>query len=612
MSFKYRFIVSFVLLEAFFIILIVTMNFIAINNSSDKLIKDKINSNVTFLEQLLKVPLSIYDLATIDNLLVKTQELDYVNSIILLDSQNRILSKMYDFKDVKIENIIKVKEDFVYSYENELYKLKYKELFVDDSYLGAMYIIFDLSENQQFIKKNKETTLIIIAIEILISTILSYIIGSKLTIMLTKLSEVSQEIGEGQDPDIPYQNKTNEMGILANSLHQMKLDLHERRSKLKTLAVELNRQKNELIEANKSKDDFLANMSHELKTPLNSINVISSIMMKNKQNKLDDSEVKNLSIINSCGNDLLFLINDVLDISKLEAGEIHLDSTTLNIYELMNEIKDMFIPQVEQKELNFIFECDRNIGYFYTDGNRIKQIIKNLLSNSLKFVKTGDIKLLVKKVNKNIEIIVKDDGIGIPENKLDHIFDRFKQVDGSTTRKFGGTGLGLAICKELTTLMNGEIEVKSKVDVGTVFKILLPINEDKIDIRNTNYKEDTISDKNTESSGKQILLFNNDPLTFFSVVVELNKSYVLTQTSDINEFFKKSNEEDFDFIIIDVSETSSNDLDKLFKINNGKLILISDNQNTLIDDYKISQNSIINKPLDKNKLISLMQNEGND
>ena len=145
MSFKYRFIVSFVLLEAFFIILIVTMNFIAINNSSDKLIKENINSNVSFLEELLKVPLSIYDLATIDNLIVKTQELDYVNSIILLDSQNRVLAEKYSFTDIKLDDMIKIKQDFTYIFEDRLYKLKYKELLVDDSYLGAMYILFDLS-----------------------------------------------------------------------------------------------------------------------------------------------------------------------------------------------------------------------------------------------------------------------------------------------------------------------------------------------------------------------------------------------------------------------------------------------------------------------------------
>lgn len=605
MSFKYRFIVSFVLLEAFFIILIVTMNFIAINNSSDKLIKENINSNVSFLEELLKVPLSIYDLATIDNLIVKTQELDYVNSIVLLDSQNRVLAEKYSFTDIKLDDMIKVKQDFTYIFEDRLYILKYKELLVDDSYLGAMYILFDLSENQQFIKNNKETTLIIIAIEILISTILSYIIGTKLTVMLTKLSEVSEEIGAGKDPDIPYQDKKNEMGVLANSLHQMKLDLQERRTKLKTLALELNNQKNELIEANKSKDDFLANMSHELKTPLNSINVISSIMMKNKKNTFDEKEVKNLSIINSCGNDLLFLINDVLDISKLEAGEIQLDSTTLNIYELMNEIRNMFLPQVEEKNLNFVFNCDVSIGYFYADGNRVKQIIKNLLSNSLKFVKEGDIKLLVKKVDSNIEIIVKDDGIGIPEDKLEHIFDRFKQVDGSTTRKFGGTGLGLAICKELTTLMNGTIEVKSKIDNGTIFKITLPLNEEQIDIKNTNYNESENLETNTASNGqKNILLHNSDPLSFFSTVVELKKSSSIIQTSNIEDFFKKLNEILYDFIIVDISPMTNIQLDKLFEAGNEKLILICDDTKNFSDDILNKAFVVLNKPIDKEQLLS--------
>ncbi len=208
--------------------------------------------------------------------------------------------------------------------------------------------------------------------------------------------------------------------------------------------------------------------------------------------------------------------------------------------------------------------------------------------------------------------MVKDEGIGIPEDKLEHIFDRFKQVDGSTTRKFGGTGLGLAICKELTTLMDGEIEVKSKVDVGTIFRIVLPINEDKVDMKNVNYNETAVLDENTEATQKRILLFNNDPLVFFSVVVELNKNYELTQSSNVNEFLKKSDNELFDFIIIDISTLSSNDLDKLFSINDGKLILISDSENTLMKDNRVNQNSIINKPLDKNKLISLMQNEGND
>lgn len=606
MSFKYRFIVSFVLLEAFFIVLIVTMNFIAINNSSDKLIKENVNSNVSFLEELLKVPLSIYDLATIDNLLIKTQELDYVNSIVLLDSQNRVLSEKYSFNDVNLDDMIKIKKDKTYTFEDRLYKLKYKELLVDNSYLGAMYILFDLSENQQFIKNNKDTTLIIIAIEILISTILSYIIGSKLTVMLTKLSEVSEEIGAGKDPDIPYQDKKNEMGVLANSLHQMKLDLQERRAKLKTLALELNNQKNELIEANKSKDDFLANMSHELKTPLNSINVISSIMMKNKKNSFDEKEVKNLSIINSCGNDLLFLINDVLDISKLEAGEIKLDSTTLNIYELMNEIHSMFLPQVEAKNLNFVFDCDVNIGYFYADGNRVKQIIKNLLSNSLKFVKDGDIKLLVKKIDSNIQIIVKDDGIGIPEDKLEHIFDRFKQVDGSTTRKFGGTGLGLAICKELTTLMNGNIEVKSKVNNGTIFKITLPLNEEFVDIKNKNYNDESEENSMAENSQKNILLHNNDPLSFFSTVVELKKENSIVQTSNIDDFFRKLNEIIYDFIIVDISSMTSIQLDKLFESNSEKLILICDKENSLGENYTISENRVLQKPLDKEQIIKII------
>jgi signal transduction histidine kinase len=251
-------------------------------------------------------------------------------------------------------------------------------------------------------------------------------------------------------------------------------------------------QKTELIQANKSKDDFLANMSHELKTPLNSINVISDVMMRNRANNLDEKQVKNLEIINKCGKDLLFLINDVLDISKLEAGQIILNNGTIDIKELIRSIYDMFYPQTKVKDIDFVLKIDESLNNIYSDEDRIKQIVKNLLSNALKFTQEGKISLIVKDENENIRILVKDEGIGIPEDKLEHIFDRFKQVDGSTTRKYGGTGLGLAICKELAQLLKGNITVKSELDKGSTFEVVISKNEDLIeglsilDLKNTN------------------------------------------------------------------------------------------------------------------------------
>lgn len=627
MSFKYRFILSFVLLEAIFITLIVTVNFVAINDSSEKLIEQNINSNMEFLDELVKIPISIYDLATLDNLVLKTSQQKHVNSIVITDAENKILSSSYIFKKNTIEEILEFKENKSFMYDNETYEFRTMEIKEEDAFLGYIYLIFDTTENSSFIRKSLENSGFIILIEILISTILSYIIGSKLTNMLTRLSITAKEIGEYKYPEVPFQNKKDEIGILSKSMAQMLVDLKDRRDKLKDLARELSAQKDELIEANKAKDDFLANMSHELKTPLNSINVISSIMMKNKQNSLDQTQVKNLSIINKCGNDLLFLINDVLDISKLEAGEVTLDFRTIVFKNLMNEIKDMFEPQVLEKGLRFYYDIPDSILKIYSDDNRIKQIVKNLLSNALKFVNDGCIKLVVKDLGFDLQIIVEDEGIGIEQNKLEHIFDRFKQADGSTTRKYGGTGLGLAICKELSNLLGGDINVKSKVNEGTTFIVTLPKNLEKVDfedevrivfskskdllvasdIINNDPEIDFKQIDNKDASKPEVLLLNSDPLAFMSSAIALKEVSTLEQVSTLIDLLKYLKIKKYDKIIIDISKIDINEFKKILEKLSYCFIVIYDDENSLDPFIKEKVSKIIKKPIDVSVLLSAVK-----
>ncbi|WP_072680290.1 HAMP domain-containing sensor histidine kinase [Arcobacter sp. LA11] len=615
MSFKYRFILSFVLLEIFFILLIVSVNFIAISDSSKSLTKDKIESNITFLEQLLKIPVSIYDTGTLDDLLKSTEDLKYINSIIVLDSTDRILSKKYNFKEEKIEQVLQNKENRELIVNDSTFEIRYKKMFEEETFLGSILIIFDTSSNTKFIKKNKTNTILIVLVEIIISTFLSYLIGSRLTLMLTELTQVAQDIGNKKDVSIPYLDKKDEIGLLSNSLDNMYKQLHESYINLKQLTIIQDKQKRELEQANKSKDDFLANMSHELKTPLNSINVISSVMMKNKDATLNEKQVKNLNIINNCGNDLLFLINDVLDISKLEAGEINLDCTTFNLHETILNIKDMFEPQVKNKNLEFVFKYDENVQIIYSDKQRIKQIIKNLLSNSLKFVEKGAIELIVKDSDKNFSILIKDDGIGIDDEKLLHIFDRFKQADSSTTRKYGGTGLGLAICKELTTLLEGTIKVKSKVGVGTIFKLTLPKNEDKVSnivleekVKPIEIKSDTPKVKNSSiksNIGKEkVLILNNDPLTFIDFVIKVKDSYDVNQIDSLVELIKEIKENKYLAIIVDTTKINQLDLKKVLSFIPSNLILINDEKVEIEQSIIEASMEQFVKPLDTNKLIS--------
>ena len=595
MSFKYRFILSFVILEIIFILLIVTINFISINSNSKKLIEEKIESNIIYLEQLVKVPVSIYDLASLDNLVDSTKE--YMNSIVILDANNKILSKNYSYKYMNQEELLKIKSNKSIDIKNESYEIVFKELYEDDIVIGSMYLIFDISGNTQFIENNTRATLFIIFIEILISTLLSFIIGSKLTNKLIKLSKIATRIGNEEIVKVPFLNIKDEIGNLSNSMNIMQDNLIKRNHEISSSNTLLKKQKEELKDANKSKDDFLANMSHELKTPLNSINIISSILKKNSKNNLDEEQIKSLEIINSCGNDLLYLINDVLDLSKLEAGEISLNYDEVNFTSFINTIYETILPQMQERKLDFTCEIDSTIKKIYTDRHRVNQIVKNLLSNSLKFTHKGSIKLTVKDENENIRIIVEDEGIGIPKEKLNHIFDRFKQVDESTTRKYGGTGLGLSICKELTVLLKGTIEVNSTVKKGTTFEVVIPKN-----LHFINSYEYLDFESNKKDEEINILVLNTCPSTFFQMIIRLKKKHKVTQTNSFDDFIK-SNSSKYEKAIIDITSLNKEEISKLLELKIENLVIIYEEEIDNILDQSSLQ--LIKKPIDQVKIDSI-------
>lgn len=284
----------------------------------------------------------------------------------------------------------------------------------------------------------------------------------------------------------------------------------------------LNEQKLQLIEANKVKDEFLANMSHELKTPLNSIFLISTIMSKNKDEKYDEKTVKNMEVIKKSANDLLELINDILDISQIDAGKIKMNFNSLNIKDLILELYDSFEPVTLNKGIAFTKNIVGESFEINSDGKRVKQIIKNLLSNAIKFTQNGSVSLdLIENAN-SYEISIKDTGIGIEKDKLEHIFDRFKQEDGTTTRKFGGTGLGLTISKELACLLGGQIKVKSEKNIGSTFTFIIPKEGACLEI-NSDLKEKTplVPTKKLETTN--LVLNHSDSIVQFKLAIKFKK-----------------------------------------------------------------------------------------
>lgn len=604
MSFKYRFIISFVTIEIFFIFLIVLFNFKAITDSSKELIKEKIDSNIAFLKNLVVIPLSVYDLATLDNITDNTAQIKYINSIVILNKEDKIVSANYKFRHKSIREILKINKDNEFYIDDNYYELRYVDFNEEGVYKGSMYVIFDHSKNRAFLNEIKNNNILLISLEILISTILSFLIGNSLNNKLRNLSQVARDIGKNKKIQIPYLELNDEIGILSKSLNQMKLDLENRNKDLKDLTKNLIEQKFELIKTQKHKDSFFANMSHELRTPLNSINILSSLMMNNKKGNLDETQTKNLTIINDCGKKLTDLINDVMDISKIEAGELKINSVFFDFDKAMGKIYQIFQVQVEKKGLEFIFKKNTSIDFITNDEKLIGQILINLLSNAVKFTNKGKIELIINDKGEFIEFIIKDQGIGISNDKLVHIFERFKQVDESINRKYGGTGLGLAISKELVNLLSGNIRVESKPGIGSKFTVLIKKN---IETQNTIINQEEISykeiiPKKVEESRKKdlknIIILNKDPLYYFDIVLKLKKnSYNVKQIRSFENLLEILKNETiiYDKIIVDLDSVNQNDLLVFLESNKIILTLISNNPKEIQDDINKKVKIILDK-----------------
>ncbi|WP_321901124.1 response regulator [Paraburkholderia tropica] len=254
--------------------------------------------------------------------------------------------------------------------------------------------------------------------------------------------------------------------------------LETQKSELERAQGDLKRNADRLAQASRYKSEFLANMSHELRTPLNSSLILAKLLQQNRSGNLSEEQVRYAATIHASNTDLLSLINDILDLSKVEAGQIQLMLETVPLESLLSSLRETFTPLAREKHV--ALSIDRLPGVaeqFTTDGQRVLQILRNLLSNALKFTSQGEVSLTVSPVDAgSVRIDVRDTGIGIAEDKLDMIFEAFQQADGSTSRQYGGSGLGLSISRELARLLGGRIAVASEPGVGSVFTLWLPLD----------------------------------------------------------------------------------------------------------------------------------------
>jgi two-component system chemotaxis sensor kinase CheA len=340
--------------------------------------------------------------------------------------------------------------------------------------------------------------------------------------------ELMQTNSELEEQTTALQESENRLQTQQGQLEEINADLEEK-------AQELEHQAQRLITASAYKSEFLANMSHELRTPLNSMLILAKLLAENRQGNLTKKQVEFATTVHSSGNDLLVLINQILDLARVESGKVQVNMDVIKVQELLDFVERNFSPVVQQKGLELIMDIQPDMpDSLQSDPIRLQQIIRNLLDNAIKFTDRGKVTFSMHIIDNQaglpvLNLSVGDTGIGIPIEQQEIIFDAFVQVDGTTSRKYGGTGLGLSISRELAKLLGGEIRLTSLPGVGSTFTLILPFKTDEPVIRPIppvikllnnkieNKREEISNIQDHSFAGSTILIIDDDIRNVFAL-----------------------------------------------------------------------------------------------
>ena len=391
-----------------------------------------------------------------------------------------------------------VKEKRILSYDNKDNSFHYLEtalgnipisngIIVPVFFGKEVVAVFELASLKSYNQQQRD---LIKEVVVHLGVTINSIIGRMEIIRLLNESQAMTEELQVQSEELQTQSEelkmqTEELTTINERLEERTRDAEQKTHELEKVQVELKQSAEQLRQSSNYKSEFLANMSHELRTPLNSILILSEMLAENHENHLSEDELEYAKVIHDSGEDLLNLINDILDLSKVEAGKMDLWFREMDIYEIPQHIQNLFLPVAKQKGLELSVDVANDLpGIFHTDVKRFHQILNNLLSNALKFTEEGSVTVKVDRARITpsmrqlsdtwITVSVTDTGIGIAKNKQNIVFESFQQADGATVRKYGGTGLGLSICREVTKLLGGWITLSSTEGQGSTFTVYLP------------------------------------------------------------------------------------------------------------------------------------------